>query len=367
MLAFGRKVVLISVYCLLCVMVLLSQSNFSYATNPALYQAEVSASQTQQQWQREALQQVLVRITGQPDLIQQQTIRNELANAANYIKQFEALRTEQGPFVRVTLDAARIQQFLTQQQIPIWDGQRPELLFWVVVQEASEREFVRNGESIWLAALVESLDQQAIPYMLPLYDIEDVSLLNENDVWGGFWQPIEQASARYQPQQIVLLLIEMAGTLEQPSWRLTAIRQYDTTLVSDELTATTESELLSGYVNLLDQQLVQQYAILLDSQLEQQVELQINGAKNLSDIVNIERRLQALLGVTQVRITANKPEQLFVSLALQMSTAQLLQSLQFMPEFKQVVLETEPVFSEHFSPAMAYESAVLAVFDYIRQ
>ncbi|MDP4945112.1 MAG: DUF2066 domain-containing protein, partial [Alishewanella sp.] len=69
-------------------LILLFSNVLCSAERPPLYQAEVSAEQTQQQWQREALQQVLMRVTGRPDIMQQAELRNELANAASYVKQF---------------------------------------------------------------------------------------------------------------------------------------------------------------------------------------------------------------------------------------------------------------------------------------
>ncbi len=152
---------------------------------PELYQAEVSAEQTQQQWQREALSQILVRVSGDPAIMQRSELRAELNHAASYVKQFEAVRGEAGNRVRVLLDAERIRTLLQQLQIPIWGGQRPEMLFWIVEQAGSERRFVRQSDDPWLQALTQVMAEQALPLTLPLYDIDDLLNLNENYVWGG--------------------------------------------------------------------------------------------------------------------------------------------------------------------------------------
>lgn len=356
----------------LFVAALLSCGVFHAMASPALYQAEVNAEQTQQQWQREALQQVLIRVTGLPDIMQRPELRSELSNAASYVKQFEAVRTEQGNMVRVLVDAQRVQQLLRQLQIPIWGGQRPELLFWVVQEQGLERQFVRQADSILLQSLETALQQQALPYTLPLYDLDDLVNLTENDVWGGFWQQIEQASRRYNVQQVVVLLVEDVTNTGSTTnteatatqlWRLTALRQDDGILLRDELVAPDELTLMQQYSEILSQQLTQQYAILLTPEVTEQSVLQINGVTHLTDMVQLERRLSELLGVSQVMILSHSAEKTLFALSLQMTAEQLLQSLAFEPNLQlRVQAQTWPA---DLTSAVEAQS-VLAEFDYIR-
>lgn len=347
---------------LIAVMILLHCNLAQAKAQLSLYHAEVSAEQTQQQWQREALQQVLIRVTGQPDIIQQPQIRSELANAASYVKQFEAVRTEQANNVRVLLDAQRIQQLLRERQIPIWDGQRPELLFWIVEQQGNERQFVRRNDSPWLQSLQEALNSQALPYTLPLYDIDDLLNLTETDVWVGFWQQIELASYRYKAHQIVVLLLEPSANENSTGWRLTALRQQDDKILRDELDANNEQALMQQYVALLSQQLTQQYAILLTPNQQQQAVLQIHGVSTLADAVTLERRLAGMLGVSLVQIIQHAPATTVFSLTLQITPEQLLQGLAFEPNLRQrPAAERWPADS-----AAAAMQSLLAEFDYTR-
>lgn len=357
------------------VMVLLSSTSSTANERPSLYLAEVSAEQTQQQWQREALQHVLVRVTGQPDIMQQAALRQELNNAASYVKQFEAVRTEQGNYVRVLLDAQRIQRVLQQLQIPIWGGQRPELLFWIVEQQQGERQFMRQADHVGLMSLQSALAAQGLPYTLPLYDMDDLLNVSETDVWGGFWPQITAASARYQVQQIVLLLLENTGSPDNPSWRLTALRKIgeatdDTLMQRDEMQADTLPNLMQQYATLLSEQLTRQYAILLNADAQQHVSIQINGATSLADVINIERRLSTLLGVSRVQIVEQGEAETVFAVTLQMQPEQLVQSLEFDPHFKQHSNRTswsvDDVASGYLIAPAAEVSPVFAVFDYIR-
>ena len=330
---------------------------------PELYQAEVSAEQTQQQWQREALTQILVRVTGNPDIMQRAELRTELNNASSYVKQFEAVRGEAGNRVRVLLDAERIRTLLQQLQIPIWGGQRPEMLFWIVEQTGSERRFVRQSDDPWLQALTQVMAEQALPLTLPLYDIDDLLNLTENDVWGGFWEPILLASSRYRVNEVVLLLLEQSSDTE---WRLTAIRQQGGQQQRDELTGTDQQSLLRDYAALLSQQLARQYAILLDPAAEQQVRIQVQGTGSLRDVVLLERTLAATLGIKQVKLLSQGQQQTELQLTIQVSPAQLLQLLNFEPSLQLLTDNSAPPAFDWANPAPVVADAPLAVYQLTR-
>ncbi len=345
----------------------LSFSLMAVTERPPLYQAEVNAEQTQVQWQREALQQVLVRVTGRPDIMQQAELRNELSNAASYVKQFEAIRSEQGNKVRVLLDAQRIQQLLKTHQIPVWGGQRPELLFWIVEQQQFERNFVRRLDSIWLTHLREALTAQALPFTLPLYDMDDLMALTVTDVWAGFWQQIAQASQRYQVDEIIVLLLEPAITDTESGWRLTALRLQEGRVLRHEYQAPTEAELMQQYAASLGQQLAQQFAVKLDPAMQQQVVLQVQDTLSLADVVTVERSLAALLGVSKVQILAQTPHYTRYQLTIQMTAEQLLQSLQFEPVLRPLsTMDSGPMLAPD-SFSRQEEPEVLAVLQFIRR
>jgi hypothetical protein len=314
------------IWCVLVSSLLLFSS--AVMAKPELYQAEVSAEQTQQQWQREALTQILIRVTGNPDIMQRAELRAELNNAASYVKQFEAVRDETGNKVRVLLDAERIRPLLQQLQIPIWGGQRPEMLFWLVEQQGTERRFVRQTDEPWVQALTTAMAAQALPLTLPLYDIDDLLNLTENDVWGGFWEPVLLASSRYRVNEVVLLLLEATS---ETDWRLTAIRNYGGQLQRDEFSGNDKQQIVEQYTRLLSQQLARQYAIVLDPALEQQVRIQVQGTASLRDVVLLERALAATLGVKQVKLLSQGQQQTDLLLTIQITAQQLLQLLAFEP------------------------------------
>src|SRR3989338_3556966 len=114
----------------LCFMLCISSADAKQLTD--LYQAVVPAGQSQSAWQQQALAQVLVKVTVNPAVIDQPSIKAELKNAGNYIKTFAAVSLEQGPALKVGLDEQKVQQLLSQHQIAIWGARRPAIVLWPV-------------------------------------------------------------------------------------------------------------------------------------------------------------------------------------------------------------------------------------------
>lgn len=331
----------------------------------SLYQAEVSAEQTQQQWQRAALIQVMQRLTGDLNIMQRPELRSELNNAAAYVKQFEAFRSEQGNQIRVLLDAQRIQNRLQQLQIPIWGGQRPDMLFWIVEQQAFSRQFIRQPEDPRLSAFINAMTAESLAVNLPLYDLDDLMAVSELDVWGGFWEPILLASSRYRVNEVVLLLLE---PLDSAQWQLTAIRRQADQLRRDELVAEEPEAVFAAYAALLKQQIVEQFALVLDPTNQHAISLRISGVANLADIVNLERRLAEILGVVEVRILSQQPAYTDFHLRLQIKPEQLISLLAVEPSLQRI-----NIFPAEFAPDQLFDvtadeqTAPLAQFQYIRR
>ena len=146
-----------------------------FATQIAdLYQADVDSTTSGNEWQRQALAQVLVRVSGKAEVTELPQVKAELAKAAGYVKQFENVRQAGGNRMRVLLDAEKVNQLLQQQGIAVWGALRPDTLIWLVEQNGSERQFIRQSSHPVNAAMQQAFRQAALPLTLPLYDMDDL-------------------------------------------------------------------------------------------------------------------------------------------------------------------------------------------------
>lgn len=294
-----------------------------------IYLADVSADQPQREWQRAALAQVLNRVSGESGILERPAIRAELGRAAGYVKQFEAVRHADGNRIRVLLDAERINQLLIAEQIPVWGAHRPNMLIWLVQQSDGQRQFIRDPEDPVLQPLKQVLSDYALPLTLPLYDIDDLLSLNETDVWAGFWTQIQQASQRYRPDEVIILMLEQRTSSVEEPWRLNWQRQQQGRTLRGELAAADASDLLAQYANSLVAELAAQYAVLPKPENSQLLTLQIDGSMSWQDLLALERSFSQILGVTDVTVNRYQADFSQISLRADISAEQLQQILQF--------------------------------------
>lgn len=327
-----------------------------------LYLAEVPADQSQQQWQQQALLQVLVKVSGQADVGEIPAIRNELRRASSYVKQFEAVRQQQQNRVRVLLDTVRVNQLLQQQQLPVWGAQRPETLLWIVEQTVSgERRFVRAASEPLLSALNQTFREKALPLTLPLYDIDDLKQLSETDVWAGFWQQVNQASTRYGADVILLVMIEHSTDGMRLNWQ----RQVNGRTFRYEASAADEAALMEQFGSQLAALLAQEYAVVFsqDGNTNKAV-IEVSGLEGLTDLVTVQRALQQMLGVNTVTVTAYQNRTARFTLEMSLPAEELLKALQFERRLRQLDQDITPLPAAVIQPVQ--QEAVLAVYQYTR-
>lgn len=328
-----------------------------------LYTADVAVSAETQQWQQQALLQVLIRISGQADIAGLNAVKQELKQASAYIKQFKSVRTDDEDRMQVVLDATKINQLLQQHQLPVWGELRPEILIWMVLQADGDRQFVTEQSANLNKELAKAFRRAGLPLLLPIYDFEDINSLSETDVWAGFWQQINRASTRYRPDATVAVAVESLVKDGQSLTRLTWQHAQDNRIVRDEVTAADDAELMQRFAQALAGQLAGKYATVLAAGAESQLLLNVTGIRDLADAVNVQRLLQQLIGVSVVTISHYDAGERQVSYKLQTNIPAegLLDALKF---------ETKLVRRDQVDlPQSIKEGApvALASFRYIRQ
>lgn len=171
---------------------------------------------------RQALAMALVRRTGDRTVTEREAVRAALARAAAYVRAYRYLREpppsageaagatepagEAPPLaLEVRLDGEALERLVAGLGLAVWPRPAPALLAWVVVDEGGRRTLLTDAASARLAApMREAAAARGIPLLLPLGDVEDLARVEVADVWGGFWDRVLAASARYAPAAVLL-------------------------------------------------------------------------------------------------------------------------------------------------------------------
>lgn len=256
---------------------------------------------------RDALAQVLVKVTGDPEAPRAPSIAPFLAAAGRYAQQFQ-YRTRQLPPVDPDLDVAperelmlsarfdpsAVERMLSEAGLPRWGQERPTVLVWLVKEEGRERRLVGLDDPVLADAVQRAASRRGLPVLFPLLDLADQRAVTERELWGGFTEPLARASARYGTETFLLSRIESAGERWQARWTL-----YDRGRESHfESAGDTPAEALAEGVGHSATLLGQRFAVAATEQAASRVRVAVDG---VGDVADYDRVLDYLSGLSLVR------------------------------------------------------------------
>jgi hypothetical protein len=169
------------------------------------------SAESQQLGVREALNQVLVKLTGNSRIMQSPNIQPFLTDQNAFVagvgfRSLPQVDTSFEPEIGLEVSFSRqgIDQLIRQAQLPVLPSNRPKLLVWIVRDDAIEgRGFIdeytaSQASPSALELFDQAMSARGMPYRLPAFDLEDQLSLSVNEAWSLRADLIEAASERYK-------------------------------------------------------------------------------------------------------------------------------------------------------------------------
>lgn len=273
---------------------------------------------------REALGEVLVRLSGDPGVLGQPGAAAVLAEAGRYLQQYQYEET--GTLtLRAGFDAAVLEAAMREQGLSLWGRARPPLLIWLAVEDGSRRFLLAAGDADPLASELHAAAQRhGLELVLPLIDLEDQSRLGYSDVAGGDLARIEPASQRYQAQALLAGHLQRVGDTWTGRWAQSSAGgrarwQGD----AADLRSLLEQGLGQAVERLRPASPRPAYSGLGPSR----VTLVVEAVSGLDDYARVAEYLSALPPVTGVELAAAQPGRLEFLVEVQGGAAALDQTL----------------------------------------
>jgi hypothetical protein len=290
-----------------------------------LYSGQISvADQTEKSRKsgvRDALAQVLVKLTGNSNIMQVPGIQEAVTNTDNYVAGvgYKSLPAEPGELpktqLQVSFSRQAIDHLIRWAKLPILPSDRPELLVWIVRDDPlSGRQFVSSQTLPEFTQQFDGLMQQrGMPYRLPDFNLEDQLALSVNQAWGLQEQAIDIASQRYAADGWALLRFFTTATGEaRGAWmyRVAGRRGFnDVRAASSEL-------FVPLAVNDLIDSFSAQFTYVPQTDTSQLV-VQINQVDSYKDYQAVLSQLQKLELVQSLNVFAVKGDRLFLTLDIE--------------------------------------------------
>ncbi|MDC8831171.1 DUF2066 domain-containing protein [Alteromonas gilva] len=163
------------------------------------------SSQTLRGATKSALDQVLIKLTGQEDITRYQTIESIRANSDRFLRAYRFAAEQEQLYLVAEFDQRLIENALIEQGLPIWGSRRPDALMWLVVENEEGRRRIVEDSSVGALAqtIRKQADKRGVPMSLPLMDLDDTLNITGYDVWGLFPGQLIQAASRYSVDYVL--------------------------------------------------------------------------------------------------------------------------------------------------------------------
>lgn len=323
--------------------IFLASANMAWAAELDLYRGTVPVvDQSPAQRQiaiREALNQVLIRVSGRRQAPTIVDTASEALEIERYVQRSQYLRTyrypdltslnelpqkEPGLELSVVFAQDFVEGLLTRNNLPLWDRSRPEVLLWLVTDSPEGPAMVTDDSNPALELLRSSGDRRGVPLMLPLMDLDDQIHFNARTAWAGHRGSFRLASERYGSEATLL------GRLETPFRGLWQARW--SLLKSDRITewSSRGSDLdavLAGGVDRLADELGREYGIYVSAADQNDVILTVSGISDLAAYDRVMDYVSELTVVTQAAPVELQADRMQVALSLRGGRQTLVQLL----------------------------------------
>ncbi|HAH80361.1 MAG TPA: hypothetical protein DCL88_03975 [Gammaproteobacteria bacterium] len=166
-----------------------------------------------QQAARQALLEVLSRVTGLGTIPRNQQISNALAQPDRFYSEYVFVRSDNAGSqdgaaalaLEVRFQEQAILELVRAARLPIWWSGRPLSMAWMVVEQNGQRSLLRDGGPLELGqALQRQARKRGLPVALPLLDLQDNLQVSPGIVWGNFLPTLIRATDRYGINQLVV-------------------------------------------------------------------------------------------------------------------------------------------------------------------
>ncbi|MDD9196245.1 DUF2066 domain-containing protein [Aliivibrio sp. S3MY1] len=304
--------ILCLVVCLIAGPVFAQQQSDLYHTEVQLTGSEKAESLAK----KEGLVNVLVKVSGQQTIADNEVIKKALTQSDRYVTQMSFVDYDNAPrAIKLGYNSKMVLSLLTQTETSIWETPRKSVLVWIVNEYNYQRSIIwEQSNNSLITRIKDAANERGLPVMFPVGDFDDVTSIEIPDLWGNFKKPIADASERYNPQAI--LVVKVRGN--RSTWTL-----FDST--PQNLVKTSKKSIegqVSGSVQLADMinevsdYFAKTYTKKLGAVASELETVSIEGIHTARSFFTIEKQLKQMNSVASVQINTIQGDKVTYALSL---------------------------------------------------
>ncbi len=284
----------------------------------------------------EALENVLVRVSGNPSVLENDKVKLAVAAPKRFVESFyygstDELIEHQGVTVAASklvlkFSPTAVEQLMRENSLPLWADNRPTLLVWLVTDDLVEGRRLRRlrDESDAAIAVQSAVKRRGLPIVIPVLDLQDQMALSASQAWQMDMKAIRAASVRYDVDAI---LVGRYSTTSSGQWISTwsLLNGGEQTVFSAQ--AADENSLIQSAVDRTANELAINYAVHLGQKSRAPLIMEVQGLTEFKDYADVLYYLDDLTIVRRVELMAMQGTTLWLTLHTEGSVDRLLGAL----------------------------------------
>ncbi|WP_187275954.1 DUF2066 domain-containing protein [Parahaliea aestuarii] len=278
---------------------------------------------------REALSQVLVKVSGSTEVLSLPGIPAALRGAVSQAQQFSYARTdnpEEPLAARFEFSQRWVSGLLSEAGAPLWTANRPSVLLWLVQDSPEGRQFVNRETAPDLVRQLEAdFRARGVPLRFPLFDLADAAALSPQQAWSLGEVALRQASSRYRSDDILAgRLSELSGGQWLGDWAYFSDQDRLDRSASPE----SREAFLSAGAALVAETMAARYAVAAGTAPASGTAMTVSNVRSYADYAAIVSWLEGLEPVEQARVEHIGGDRLQLRLSAQADASQLASLIQ---------------------------------------
>jgi hypothetical protein len=273
---------------------------------------------------REALSEVLVKVSGSTGLLKNPAITSALGEARSQVQQYSYVRGEPGgpPLLAdFVFDGGYVNDLVTRAGAPLWTANRPQVLAWVVFEDEQGRRFISwDGTPAQAKQLAAEFSRRGVPLQLPVFDLGDMAALAPDVAWQLDEAAVRNASARYNVQDVLVgRLAPAVDGKAAGEWRYF----FQENRVEHPVTVPDLRAFLRDGVNVVASEMSARYSVAPTAGVEGGVLVSVSGISSYADYAAVVHWLEGLEPVQHANVERVQGDRVDLRLQAQADAAKL--------------------------------------------
>lgn len=293
----------------------------------SLYEAQLPVAAQTDDLKAQAIKdgflQVLIKLSGDPQIAKNPIIQPNLKRADYYVKDisYSSTTTSSSQYtIQIRYDSGDVNRLLKKAGVAYWGQIRPLILVWLTYNDRQSATEIIGNES--QGDIYIGMENQSkiygIPLIFPVMDVDDISQVSIEDVVSMSMPILREAAKRYAPDALLIGNMEQTNNGVESKWRLVADGgKWDWIIAG-----ATSNDVIASVMNQISKTLAKRFVGKMNAIPEIWIKVEVMNVTQQNDLADLMKYLKKLTLVQQIKLLEVSGDVVELSILLRGTMAQ---------------------------------------------